>query len=53
MIIAKQRPKCPACYGCGTVLHPVTDEEVRCEYCDGERYDPYYTGKEDDARGDE
>ena len=40
------RPKCPSCYGCGTVLHPFTDEEVRCEYCDGQRYDPYYTGKE-------
>lgn len=48
MIITKQRPKCPACYGVGTVLHPFLDEEVRCEYCDGEKGDPYYTGKEED-----
>ena len=38
------RPRCPACYGAGTVLHPFTDDEVRCEYCDGERFDPYYMG---------
>lgn len=47
------RPKCPACFGSGTMIHPFTDEEVECAYCYGQKHDPYYTGKEendDDTR---
>lgn len=40
------RPRCPACFGAGTLLHPMTDEEVRCDCCDGQGFDPYYTGQQ-------
>ena len=45
------RPRCPACYGAGTILHPFTDSEVRCEHCDGQGFDPYWMGP-DKPQGD-
>ena len=36
----QSRPRCPACYGAGFILHPFTDAEIRCGFCDGQGFDP-------------
>lgn len=42
----KSRPKCPSCYGEGTI------DEMECQYCFGTGYDNYFTGKEQDDERD-
>lgn len=42
----KSRPKCPSCYGDGKETDEMFGSVVPCFYCDGQGYDPYYTGKE-------
>lgn len=49
----KSRPKCPSCHGEKEIklyAHPEFDspeETWPCAYCDGQGYDPYYTGQEE------
>ena len=41
----ESRPRCPACYGMGTALSPWDQiTELRCDYCDGQGFDPYWQG---------
>lgn len=40
----QSRPRCPVCWGAGTILHPFTDLEEACGYCDLVGFDPYWLG---------
>jgi len=48
----ESRPKCPACYGMGTALSPWDQiTELRCDYCDGQGFNPYWMGP-DQSQGE-
>jgi len=50
----ESRPKCPACYGMGTALSPWDQiTELRCDYCDGQGFDPYWMGPDQSESTDE
>lgn len=40
----QSRPRCPTCYGAGTILEPFSDCEVACPQCFGPGFDPYWLG---------
>lgn len=45
------RPRCPACFGAGTILHPLFDDEVQCPHCFGPGFDPFWMGPAVPAEG--
>lgn len=49
----ESRPKCPSCYGEGKDKDPLFGGMLPCFYCDGQGYDPYYTGKKKEENDDD